>query len=104
MSVVLFLSDIVDFLYEKVLPGMVKDCEDLDDNELKVDQKQSFLLSDIFKDIEDHCDDSDEESGQKEDDNSSWTIITCQSDLNDFCKNHIKYTTTKEKYIVEMYM
>uniref|UniRef100_A0A9J7XGP9 Transcription termination factor 1 n=1 Tax=Cyprinus carpio carpio TaxID=630221 RepID=A0A9J7XGP9_CYPCA len=64
-------GDIVDFLYEKVLPGMVKDCEDLDDNELKVDQKQSFLLSDIFKDIEDHSDDSDEESGQKEDDNSS---------------------------------
>ncbi|XP_016131013.1 transcription termination factor 1-like [Sinocyclocheilus grahami] len=57
-------GDIVDFLYEKVLPGMVKDCEDLDDNELKVDQKQSFLLSDIFKDI-------NEESGQKEDDNSS---------------------------------
>ncbi|XP_016341828.1 transcription termination factor 1-like [Sinocyclocheilus anshuiensis] len=56
-------GDIVDFLYEKVLPGMVKDCEDLDDSELKVDQKQSFLLSDIFKDIE--------ESGQKEDDNSS---------------------------------
>ncbi|XP_016397487.1 transcription termination factor 1-like [Sinocyclocheilus rhinocerous] len=57
-------GDIVDFLYEKVLPGMVKDCEDLDDNELKVDQKQSFLLADIFKDI-------NEESGQKEDDNSS---------------------------------
>lgn len=64
-------GDIVDFLYEKVLPGMMKDCEDLDDNDLKVDQKQSFLLSDIFKDIEDHCHDSDEESGQKEDDNSS---------------------------------
>lgn len=72
MSMMLFLPDIVDFLYERVLPGLVKDCEDLDDNELKVDQKQSFLLSDIFQDInEDHCSDSDEESGQKEDDKSS---------------------------------
>ncbi|XP_016141401.1 transcription termination factor 1-like [Sinocyclocheilus grahami] len=65
-------GDIVGFLYERVLPGLVKDCEDLDDSELKVDQKQSFLLSDIFRDInEDHCSDSDEESGQKEDDKSS---------------------------------
>ncbi|KAF4112852.1 transcription termination factor 1 [Onychostoma macrolepis] len=65
-------GDIVDFLYERALPGLVKDCEDLDDNELKVDQKQSFLLSDIFRDInEDHCSDSDEESRQKEDDKSS---------------------------------
>ncbi|XP_048046036.1 transcription termination factor 1 [Megalobrama amblycephala] len=61
-------GDIVDFLYEKVLPVLEKDCEDLDDNELKVDQKQSFLLSDIFSDIiEDDCSDSDAESGQKED-------------------------------------
>ncbi|XP_043095149.1 transcription termination factor 1 [Puntigrus tetrazona] len=63
-------GDIVDFLYEKVLPGLVKDCEDLDDddNELKVDQKQSHLLADIFRDInEDHCSDSDEESGQEKD-------------------------------------
>ncbi|KAL1274612.1 hypothetical protein QQF64_027426 [Cirrhinus molitorella] len=66
-------GDIVDFLYERVLPGMMKDCEDLDDeDDLKVDQKQSFLLSDIFGDInEDQCSDSDDESGQKEDDNSS---------------------------------
>lgn len=62
----MFLPDIVDFLYEKVLPVLEKDCEDLDDNELKVDQKQSFLLSDIFSDInEDDCSDSDAESGQK---------------------------------------
>ncbi|XP_073695610.1 transcription termination factor 1-like [Garra rufa] len=65
-------GDIIDFLYERVLPGMVKDCEELDDDELNVDQKQSFLISDIFRDInEDHCSDSDEESAQKEDDNSS---------------------------------
>lgn len=64
----MFLPDIVDFLYEKVLPVLEKDCEDLDDSELKVDQKQSFLLSDIFSDInEDDCSDSDAESGQKED-------------------------------------
>ncbi|XP_056092315.1 transcription termination factor 1 [Rhinichthys klamathensis goyatoka] len=61
-------GDIVDFLYEKILPGLEKDCEDLDDNELKVEQKQSFRISDIFQDInEDDCCDSDEESGQKED-------------------------------------
>ncbi len=61
MSMMLLLPDIVDFRYERVLAGLVKDCEDLDDNELKVDQKQSFLLSDIFQDInEDHCSDSDE--------------------------------------------
>ncbi|KAK7165156.1 hypothetical protein R3I94_003508 [Phoxinus phoxinus] len=61
-------GDIVDFLYEKILPALEKDCEDLDDNELKVEQKQSFLISDIFLDInEDDCCDSDEESGQKED-------------------------------------
>lgn len=66
MSIMLFLPDIVDFLYERVLPGLVKDCEDLDDNELKVDQKQSFLLSDIFRDInEDHCSDIDEERSER---------------------------------------
>lgn len=49
------------------MPVLEKDCEDLDDNELKVEQKQSFLISDIFQDInEDDCCDSDEESGQKE--------------------------------------
>lgn len=65
---IMFFPDIVDFLYEKILPALEKDCEDLDDNELKVEQKQSFLISDIFQDInEDDCCDSDEESGQKED-------------------------------------
>uniref|UniRef100_A0A9J7XHC4 Uncharacterized protein n=1 Tax=Cyprinus carpio carpio TaxID=630221 RepID=A0A9J7XHC4_CYPCA len=65
-------GDIVDFLYERVLPGLMKDCEDLDDSELKVDQNQSFLLSDIFRDInEDHCSDHYEKSGQKEDDKST---------------------------------
>ncbi|XP_051962174.1 transcription termination factor 1-like isoform X2 [Xyrauchen texanus] len=58
-------GDIVDYLYEKILPGLVKDYEDFED-ELKVDQQESFLLSDIFQDIdEEYCDgDSDEESGQ----------------------------------------
>lgn len=70
----MFLPDIVDFLYEKILPSLEKDCEDLDDSELKVDQKQSFLLSDIFCDInEDDCSDSDKESAQIED---TWTMIT----------------------------
>nr|XP_005168697.1 transcription termination factor 1-like isoform X2 [Danio rerio] len=60
-------ADIVDFLYENVLPGLVKDCEDLDDDELKVDQMNSFRLADIFQDInEDECCDSDEETGQQE--------------------------------------
>ncbi|XP_051527940.1 transcription termination factor 1 isoform X2 [Myxocyprinus asiaticus] len=57
-------GDIVDYLYEKILPGLVKDCEDFED-ELKVDQQESFLLSDIFQDIdEEYCDDSDEDSKQ----------------------------------------
>jgi len=64
----MFSPDIVDFLYEKILPGLEKDCEDLDDDELKVEQKQSFLISDIFQDINEYdCCDSDEESVQKED-------------------------------------
>ncbi|XP_067294101.1 transcription termination factor 1 isoform X2 [Pseudorasbora parva] len=61
-------GDIVDFLYDKIVPVLEKDCEDLDDSELKVDQKQSFLIADIFQDInEDDCSDSDEESGQEND-------------------------------------
>lgn len=68
-------ADIIDFLYEKILPGLEKDCEDPDENELKVDQQQSFLLSDIFHDIKDNDDDyeddddddnnGEEESGQR---------------------------------------
>ncbi|XP_051551930.1 transcription termination factor 1-like [Myxocyprinus asiaticus] len=42
------------------------DFEDFDENELKVDQQETFLLADIFKDIEESCDDSDEESGQRQ--------------------------------------
>ncbi|XP_055056561.2 transcription termination factor 1 [Misgurnus anguillicaudatus] len=61
-------ADIIDFLYENILPGLEKDCENPDENELKVDQQQSFLLSDIFQDIKDNDDDDDieeEESGQR---------------------------------------
>ncbi|TRY55117.1 hypothetical protein DNTS_034533 [Danionella cerebrum] len=59
-------GDIVDYLYEKVLPQLVKDNEEYDDSELYVDQKESFLLSDIFQDIEDECSSSQEEMGQEE--------------------------------------
>ncbi|XP_056314654.1 transcription termination factor 1 [Danio aesculapii] len=70
-------ADTVDFLYENVLPGMMKECEDLDDDDddddkLKVDQMKSFRLADIFQDInEDECCDSDEETVQQEKNSSA---------------------------------
>lgn len=61
-------GDIVDYLHEKVLPKLANECKDLDENDLPADQKQSFLLSDIFQDINENCDidndDDEEESGQ----------------------------------------
>ncbi|XP_005168698.1 transcription termination factor 1 isoform X1 [Danio rerio] len=65
-------GDIVDFLYENTLPGLVKECKDLDDDELTVDQMNSFRLADIFQDInEDECCDDDEQTGQQENNHSS---------------------------------
>ncbi|KAI7812958.1 transcription termination factor 1-like [Triplophysa rosa] len=63
-------EDIVDYLHEKVKPKLENECEDLDENDLPADQKQSFLLSDIFQDINENCDidddgdDEEEEGGQ----------------------------------------
>ncbi|KAA0716320.1 Transcription termination factor 1 [Triplophysa tibetana] len=44
-------EDIVDYLHEKVKPKLENEFEDLDENDLPADQKQTFLLSDIFQDI-----------------------------------------------------
>ncbi|KAA0716321.1 hypothetical protein E1301_Tti001756 [Triplophysa tibetana] len=54
-------QDIVDYLLEEVKPKLENECKDLDENDLPADQKQSFLLSDIFQDVNENCDaDSDE--------------------------------------------
>ncbi|XP_056314657.1 transcription termination factor 1-like [Danio aesculapii] len=60
-------GEIVSFLYEKTLPGLLLKCEYRDDSNLKLEQRQRFRLSRIFQDInEEDCCDSDEETGQQE--------------------------------------
>ena len=49
---VLFLLDTIDFLYENVLPHLEKELEDHGgETRLNDNQKETFLLSDIFPDI-----------------------------------------------------
>lgn len=57
--------DIADFLYEKVLPHLQEKLlahMDLDESQIK-ENEESYLLSDIFQDI------NEDEDGDEEDDN-----------------------------------
>ncbi|XP_056314653.1 transcription termination factor 1 [Danio aesculapii] len=76
-------ADVVDFLYENTLPGLVRECKDLDDDdELTVDQMKSFRLADIFQDInEDKCCDGDEQTGQQENNSSTLTAHNSSTQL-----------------------
>lgn len=57
--------DIIDFLYEKVLPHLQEKLlahTDLDESQIQ-ENEESYLLSDIFQDI------NEDEDGDEEDDN-----------------------------------
>lgn len=65
----LISPDIADFLYEKVLPQLqekLMSYEDLDETQLK-ENEESYLLSDIFQDInEDEDVEEEDNEGNKD--------------------------------------
>lgn len=57
--------DIIDYLYEKVLPDLqnkLMALKDLDESKHTENDNESYLLSDIFQDINEDVEDDEEEA------------------------------------------